>query len=63
MHAAEIPGINVRIETIVPPEVGDRIVAHIAETYFADYEVIAYLSDVAVVRGDKYRSTTSHGGR
>jgi nitrogen regulatory protein P-II 2 len=55
LHAAEIPGINVRIETIVPPEVADRIVEHIAATYFTDYEVIAYLSDVAVVRGDKYR--------
>lgn len=62
MHAAEIPGINVRIETIVPPEVADRIVEHVAATYFADYEVIAYLSDVAVVRGDKYRTVDKSKG-
>ena len=62
LHAAEIPGINVRIETVVPPEVGERIVDHIAQAYFTDYEVIAYLSDVAVVRGDKYRSTKPLGG-
>jgi nitrogen regulatory protein P-II 2 len=57
IHAAEIPGINVRIETVVPPDVAERIVDHLTSTYFADYEVIAYLSDVQVVRGDKYRST------
>ncbi len=62
LHAAEIPGINIRIETIVPPDVAETIVQYIAKTYFADYEVIAYLSDVAVVRGDKYRSTKSPGG-
>ena len=58
LHAAEIPGINVRIETIVPPEVADRVVSYISTQYFTDYEVIAYLSDVAVVRGEKYRSAT-----
>ncbi|NCW44321.1 MAG: transcriptional regulator [Gemmatimonadaceae bacterium] len=57
LHAAEIPGINVRIETIVPPDVADRIVEHVAKSYFADYEVIAYLSDVQVVRGEKYTTT------
>jgi nitrogen regulatory protein P-II 2 len=61
LHAAEIPGINVRIETIVPPEVAERIVDHIARSYFTDYEVIAYLSDVAVVRGDKYRQSANPG--
>ncbi len=56
LHAAEIPGINVRIETIVPPDVAERIVEYISKQYFADYEVIAYLSDVQVVRGEKYRT-------
>lgn len=57
LHAAEIPGINVRIETIVPPDVADRILQHLASTYFTDYEVIAYLSDVLVLRPEKYRSS------
>lgn len=56
MHAAEIPGTNVRIETIVPPEIAERILAHVADAYFASYEVIAYLSDVDVMRPDKYRT-------
>lgn len=63
LHAAEIPGINVRIETIVPTDVADRIVEYIAQHYFTDYEVIAYLSDVSVVRGDKYRNPPGHAGQ
>ncbi len=61
LHAAEIPGINVRIETIVPPDVAERIVLHVAKSYFNDYKVIAYLSDVQVVRGEKYTTTPQHG--
>lgn len=63
LHAAEIPGINVRIETIVPPDVAETIVAYLARTYFTDYEVIAYLSDVSVVRGEKYRTNPPKGGQ
>ena len=54
LHAAEIPGVNVRIESIVTTTVAERIVEHIATQYFTDYSVIAYVSDVAVVRGEKY---------
>jgi nitrogen regulatory protein P-II 2 len=57
LHAAEIPGVNVRIETIVTAPVAERIVAHIAERYFADYAVIAYTTEVAVVRAAKYRQS------
>lgn len=54
LHAAEIPGVNIRIESIATAPVADRIVEHIATQYFTDYSVIAYVSDVAVVRGEKY---------
>jgi nitrogen regulatory protein P-II 2 len=57
IHAAEIPGVNIRIETIVSADVASRIVAHLATHYFTDYEVIAYVSDVAVVRTEKYVPT------
>ncbi len=56
LHAADIPGVNIRIESIVAPTVADRIVEHIASQYFADYSVIAYVSDVAVVRSEKYEA-------
>jgi nitrogen regulatory protein P-II 2 len=59
LHAAEIPGVNIRIESIVTAAVAERIVAHIATQYFTDYSVIAYVSDVAVVRGEKYETASS----
>lgn len=46
--------VNVKIEAVVSPEVADRILAHLAERYFAHYAVIAYVETVAVVRGEKY---------
>lgn len=57
LHAAEIPGVNVRIETIVTATVAERIVAHVTERYFADYAVIVYTTEVAVVRAAKYRQS------
>lgn len=47
---------SVKIETIVAPGVADRIVAHVAETYFEHHAVIVYVQDVSVVRGSKYAS-------
>lgn len=54
IHAADIPGVNIRIDSIVTPDVAERVVQHLATHYFAEYEVIAYVSDVAVIRSDKY---------
>lgn len=45
---------SVKIETIVAAEVAERIVDHVASTYFEHYAVIAYVQDVSVVRGSKY---------
>jgi hypothetical protein len=45
---------NARIESVVGAEVAERILARLAEQYFPRYAVIAWTSDVAVVRGDKY---------
>jgi nitrogen regulatory protein P-II 2 len=54
VRASDFEGSNIRIETIVSAEVADRILESIAESYFEHYAVIAYISDVEVVRGDKY---------
>lgn len=54
-HATDIPGENVRIETIVSPDVADRIMQYVAEHYFEHYAVIAFVHDVAVARTAKYR--------
>jgi nitrogen regulatory protein PII len=47
-------GANVRMETIVPPEIADRIIEHLAGKYFSHHGVIAFLQDVEVVRGKKF---------
>ena len=46
--------VNMRIEAIVNPDVADAIFRHLAAQYFPRYATIAWLSDVAVMRGEKY---------
>lgn len=55
VRASEWEGRNVRVETLVSPEVADRLMDVLAERYFPHYAVVAYVQDVEVVRGEKYR--------
>ena len=54
-RTGELPGENVRIETLTGEETAARILDLLAERWFPDYAVVAWVSDVEVVRGDKYR--------
>ena len=54
VRASEWEGPDTRIETLVSPEVAEKIVAHVAEEFFEHYAVIVYVQDAEVVRGDKY---------
>lgn len=54
-RTGEIPGENVRIETLVAPETARRLLAEVSQRWFADYAIVAWASDVEVVRGGKYR--------
>jgi nitrogen regulatory protein PII len=47
-------GRNLKIETVVSPEVAEVITDHVADHYFEHYAVIVYVQDVDVKRGDKY---------
>lgn len=53
-RVSEILGSNIRLETIVSSEVADRLLQLISIEYFERYAVIAYLSTVSVIRGEKY---------
>ena len=53
-HASDLPGANVRIETIVRPDVADRIMQHVSAEYFAHWSFIAYVVDVSVARSAKH---------
>lgn len=54
VRASDWEGKNVRIETLVGPDVAERILEHVAEAYFPHFAVVAWVEDVEVVRGDKY---------
>jgi hypothetical protein len=53
-RAGDLEGGNVRVEALVSHDVADRIMARLAEAYFADYAVVAWVADVEVVREDRY---------
>lgn len=54
LRAGEIPGQNIKIESVVSEAVAARVVDHVAQAYFSHYATIVYVSDVGVVRGEKY---------
>lgn len=54
LRAGEIPGQNIKIESVMSERIATNAVNHIAQEYFSHYAVIVYVSDVAVVRGEKY---------
>jgi nitrogen regulatory protein P-II 2 len=45
---------NVRVEVVVRPEVAAAILDVLAERYFPHYAVIAWQTEVEVLRGDKF---------
>jgi len=45
---------NIQVEVIVPPSVADRLLARLEEDFFSRYAMIAYESDVRVLRRDKF---------
>lgn len=54
VRASEWEGKNSKIQAIVNEEIAEKILSLLAEHYFPNYAVIAYVQDVGVVRGDKY---------
>ena len=54
LRAGHLPGENVKIEAVVSESVAAAVVDHLAREYFIHYAVIVYVTDVAVVRGEKY---------
>jgi len=45
---------TLKIEFVVPSDVAVKILTHVSHEYFEHYAVIAWLSDVSVVRGEQY---------
>jgi nitrogen regulatory protein P-II 2 len=53
-RVSELLGANIKLETIVSPAVADKLLEILAVEYFPQFAVIAYLSPVSVIRGEKY---------
>lgn len=45
---------NVRLEVVCNRELGERIVQHVQATYYRDFAMICFISDVAVLRPEKF---------
>lgn len=54
IRATDPPGESVRIEVVVSAATAARILEHVAQQYFPHFAVIAFVTDVQVVRGEKY---------
>ena len=54
VHATDFEGRHVQIESIVSPAVADQILTQVEAEFLENYAVIAYLSDVEVLRQDKF---------
>ena len=50
----DMSGGNIRLETVVAPEVAETIIEGLETDYFPYYAVSCWLSDVEVVRDDRY---------
>ena len=62
VHASDWEGRNVQIETIVSEESADRILARLADEYLENYAVIAYTTNVEVLRRDKFTGDSTAAG-
>ena len=45
---------TLKVEFVVPTEVATKILEEVSHEYFEHYAIIAWLSDVSVVRGEQY---------
>lgn len=55
VHASDWEGRNIQIDTIVTPEVADKLLDLVCDKFTTHYSVIAYHTDVIVRRGSKFQ--------
>lgn len=54
LRATDWEGPNYRFEVITSPEIAEKIVRAVQEKYLTHYSVIVWLSDVDVLREEKF---------
>lgn len=58
VRARDWEGPSLKFESIVSATAADAILAEVSEVYFESYAVIAWLTPVSVLRGEKFVSGT-----
>ena len=53
-RVSELLGDNIKIEVIAKRETADKILTVLQKDFFPRYAVVAFMSDVQVVREEKY---------
>lgn len=54
VRARDWEGPNQRLETIVTAPVAEAILDALSDSYFENYAVVAWITDVVVLRGEKF---------
>ena len=55
-RSSSLGGVNVRSEVIATPRTAERLLEILVQEWFPHYAVVAWLTDIEVVRGEKYAS-------
>jgi len=45
---------NIRVEIICDPDFADKFTQHLKETYYDNYAMVAFISDIEVLRPQKF---------
>ncbi len=56
INASDWEGRNIQIETIASPDTAERILEAVSQKYMENYALIAYISEVKVLRKGKFSS-------
>ena len=54
--SGEIPDSKIKIEIVLAPDVAVQLMNSLSETYFENYSIIAYSSEISVLRPEKFDS-------
>lgn len=55
VRTGPLTGENIRLEAVVDAAVAERLLETLHRDYFPHFALVAWVSDVQVVRGEKYR--------
>ena len=57
--SGEIPDSKLKIEIVVESDVALKLMKSLAESYFQNYAVITYATDISVLRAEKFETEKS----